>query len=299
MKMTMEPKQPFAPPKGPIASIHQVLSTALGKKPVPVKSDKPSPKHDPDKKIIIGDKLYILQNAKPLQRDAHTIQWQATMCECTSSSGMPSISMDTCTYHVSNHKQRKSKAHFALVDRGANGFVFGDNIRVIANTGCSVDITGLDDHQATNKMICMAGGVTETQAGPVIATMHPDAYHGCGRMILAPTQLEAFGIKVSDQHQAFGGLQCMVTLDGYVIPIAIRNSLPYISMQPYTNDEWNTLPHVILTSDLDWDPSKYDHDPLVDDEDWVNALQHLVINPHNDKFDQIGDYKLVHPDATP
>jgi len=70
-------------------------------------------------------------------------------------------------------------------------------------------------------------------------------------------------------------------------------------MQPYTEDEWNTLPHVILTSNLNWDPSAYNHDPMIGDENWVNALQELAINPHDDKFYQLGGYKLVHPDATP
>jgi len=229
------------------------------------------------------------------------------MCERTSNStastsdGMPSIGTgqsDKCTYHVSNHQQRTNDDG-ALVDGGANGGVGGNDVCVINFTGQSVDITGIDHHQITDKPICTAGGVTKTHAGPVIAIMHQQAYHGHGRMILAPAQLEAFGVRVNKRHRAFGGLQAMVTPDGYVIPIKIRNGLPYILMRPYTDDEWNTLPHITLTSNLDWDPSAYDHDPMIDDENWVDSLQELAVNPHDNKFDQLGGYKLVHLDATP
>ena len=64
-----------------------------------------------------------------------------------------------------------------------------------------------------------------------------------------------------------GGLQRILTLDGYVIPINIVAGLPYMSLRPYTDDEWDTLPHVILTSDMDWDPTVLDH-TLDDDDHW-------------------------------
>ena len=35
-------------------------------------------------------------------------------------------------------------------------------------------------------------------------------------------------------------------------------------MRPYTDQEWEDLPHVIMTSDVDWDPSQLDHN--LDDE---------------------------------
>jgi len=76
-KMAMTPQKPVAMPKSPVASIQQVLSTALGKKPTPVKSDKPPPnpkQHDPEKEIIIGNKRYILQDEKSTKHDSNTIQ---------------------------------------------------------------------------------------------------------------------------------------------------------------------------------------------------------------------------------
>jgi hypothetical protein len=52
------------------------------------------------------------------------------------------------------------------------------------------------------------------------------------------------------------------------------NGLPYIHIRPYTDEEWTWLPHVILTSDVDWDPTVLDHD-LTSDTQWYDVLQDL------------------------
>jgi hypothetical protein len=31
--------------------------------------------------------------------------------------------------------------------------------------------------------------------------------------------------------------------------------LPYLSMQPFTDEEWDTLPHIVLMSEVEWDPT--------------------------------------------
>jgi hypothetical protein len=86
-----------------------------------------------------------------------------------------------------------------------------------------------------------------------------------------------------------GGLQCILTLDGYVIPINIVGGLPYISIHPYTDDEWDSLPHVILTSDLDWDPTVLDH-TLDNDEHWYDAMCDMDEPPDDSPFDSEGNY---------
>ena len=41
--------------------------------------------------------------------------------------------------------------------------------------------------------------------------------------------------------------------DGYVLPIWIKDGLPYVALCPYTDDEWEMLPHIHWTCNLDWD----------------------------------------------
>jgi hypothetical protein len=59
-------------------------------------------------------------------------------------------------------------------------------------------------------------------------------------------------------------------------------------MRPYTDSEYETLPHVILTSDVDWDPRIMDFN-IEDDDDWYDAISDNV--NHSELFDAFGDYK--------
>ena len=119
-------------------------------------------------------------------------------------------------YNVSNHKQ---ECMHALVDRGANGSVLGDDVRVIYKSKCKVDIMGIDQHTMNDIHICTAGGIIQTQHGPVIGIINQGAYTGRGHSILAPAQLEHFSLQVDDKSHFAGGTQCIATPDGYVIPI--------------------------------------------------------------------------------
>jgi hypothetical protein len=52
--------------------------------------------------------------------------------------------------------------------------------------------------------------------------------------------------------------QLIITNDGYEFPLHVRNGLSYLDLRPFTDQEFQTLPHVIMTSDVDWDPSILD-----------------------------------------
>jgi hypothetical protein len=56
------------------------------------------------------------------------------------------------------------------------------------------------------------------------------------------------------------------------------------------NVQWDTLLHVVLTSDTKWHPSVLDND-LDDDKDWYDALSDLPDDPTNQLFDQFGNYR--------
>ena len=119
--------------------------------------------------------------------------------------------------------------------------------------------------------------------------MHQYAYVGRGKTIHYSPHLEHYGNDVNDKSvKTQGGLQRITTLDGYVIPLDICNGLPYIKIRPYTSKEWDTLPHVILTSDVDWDPSVLDYQHT-DKDDWYEAVQELESNPHADLFNEFGE----------
>jgi hypothetical protein len=177
-----------------------------------------------------------------------------------------------------------------LVDHGANGGVAGEDVHVIFKALRSVDIQGLANHQVSNIPIVTAGGVVKSQLGDVIAIMHQYAYIGRGCTIHSSAQLEWYQNDVNDCSVKLpGGLQRITTLGGYVHPLNIVSGLPYVTMHPYTDNEWETLPHGIWTGDLDWDSSVLDHN-LDDDQNWFDAISDLEAQPFTSLVDEFGDY---------
>ena len=166
------------------------------------------------------------------------------------------------TYSVDKHHMDTPGS---LIDRGANGGVAGADVRVIASTRRAVNVQGISEHQVTDLKIVTAGGVVQTQRGPVIAILNQYAHIGTGKTIHSSVQLEEFGLEVNEKSvRVPGGLQHIKTPDGYVLPIQIKDGLPYVALRPYTDDEWETLPHIHWTRDSDWDPAVFDGGTDVD-----------------------------------
>ena len=95
--------------------------------------------------------------------------------------------------------------------------------------------------------------------GPVIGIMMNYAYYGMDRTIHSSGQFEHFGNVVDDRSMKVGGRQCIRTLDGYILPLDIINGLPYLKMEKHTDQEWQDLPHVVLTGPGTWNPTVLDH----------------------------------------
>ena len=72
-----------------------------------------------------------------------------------------------------------------------------------------------------------------------------------------------------------------------LFPFCIQDGLARLNIRPYTDKEWDTLPHVFLTSEKEWDPSFLDH-VFPDDEQWGDPDN---IDPLTDRFDEFGDYR--------
>jgi hypothetical protein len=115
--------------------------------------------------------------------------------------------------------------------------------------------------------------------------MHQYALLNKGSTIHSPCQFEWYKNDVNDKSiNVPGGLQCIQTLDGYIIPLNIKDGLAQLSIRPYTDHEWDNLLHVILTSEVECDPSVLDHD-FKEDEQWGDFPE------LESSFDEFGDYK--------
>ena len=117
------------------------------------------------------------------------------------------------TYMVDKHHMDKPGS---LIDRGANCGVAGADVRVFATTDHAVNVQGISKHQVTDLKIVSAGGIVQTQKGPVIAIFNQYVHIGTGKTIHSSIQLEEFGLKVNEKSvQVPGGLQRIETPDGY------------------------------------------------------------------------------------
>ena len=149
-----------------------------------------------------------------------------------------------------------------MIDRGANGCIAGDDVRVIDwIEHRRVNVEGVNHHELLDLRMANVGGVATSSTGEFIAIIHQTAHcPTMGSSILSAGQIESFGITVDDKSVRVGGGQHIKTVGGRIMPLSIRHGLPYLKMRPYTDQEWNTLPHVVLTADVDWDPSVLDFD---------------------------------------
>jgi len=201
----------------------------------------------------------------------------------------------TCiTYNVTAHEHRREGS--ALIDRGANGGMAGADVKLIETTERKADVNGIDNHEVKNLPICTVAATVQSSKGPIIVIMHQFAYLGKGSTILSSGQIEAFKNHCDDRSMKVGGTQRITTMDGYVIPLSIRNGLPYMALRPPTDHELDTLPHVLLTSDMEWDPSSLDNEFTFDD-DWADARcdDPEGIPPYDDnRFSLTGEYQGRH-----
>ncbi len=196
----------------------------------------------------------------------------------------------TCTYSVSRSASARPRTG-ALIDRGANGGLAGSDCRVIATSPDRfVHIEGIDQHRLPQVPIVTCGAYTvSNNHGPVIIVLHQFAGMLRGPTIISSTQLEAHHNHVNDRSRRLDPAgQLITTNDGFEFPLHFRQGLPYLDMRPFTDQEWDTLPHVVLTSDVDWDPSMLDGEfPLTGHESALDSSAYHNGSP----FDVHGDYR--------
>ena len=167
--------------------------------------------------------------------------------------------IQVCQRYLFQHANHTNQQ---LVDRGANGGLAGSDMRVIHKTYRKINIQGIDNHEVTGLDVVTAATLLNTSQGKVIGIFNEYAYLGKGSSIHSSGQLEWFKTNVDEKSIKVGGTQLMTTLDGYSVPLLIKDGLAYAtSLGKPTDQDMDTYPHVFFTSPDEWDPSVLDHDP--------------------------------------
>ena len=167
--------------------------------------------------------------------------------------------IQVCQHYLFQHANHTNQQ---LVDRGANGGLAGSDMRVIHKTHRKINIQGIDNHEVTGLDVVTAATLLNTSQGKVIGIFNEYAYLGKGSSIHSSGQLEWLKTNVDEKSVKVGGTQLITTLDGYSVPLLIKDGLAYAtSLGRPTDQDMDTYPHVFFTSPDEWDPSVLDHDP--------------------------------------
>ena len=194
--------------------------------------------------------------------------------------------IQVCKHYVFQHANHTNNQ---LVDRGANGGLAGSDMRVIYKTHRKINISGIDNHEVNGLDVVTAATLVNTSLGKVIGIFNEYAHLGKGSSIHSSGQLEWFKTHVDEKSIKVGGTQLITTLEGYSVPLLIKDGLAYAtSLGRPTDQDMDTYPHVFFTSPDEWDPSVLDHDPPpLDGLDPSQVLDQPFGDP---MFDAYGDF---------
>ena len=167
--------------------------------------------------------------------------------------------IQVCQRYLFQHANHTNQQ---LVDRGANGGLAGSDMCVLHKPHRKNNIQGIDNHEVTGLDVVTAATLLNTSQGKVIGIFNEYAYLGKGSSIHSSGQLEWFKTYVDEKSVKVGGTQLITTLDGYSVPLLIKDGLAHAtSLGRPTDHDMDTYPHVFFTSPDEWDPSVLDHDP--------------------------------------
>ena len=194
--------------------------------------------------------------------------------------------IQVCKHYIFQHANHTNNQ---LVDRGANGGLAGSDMRVIYKTHRKINISGIDNHEVNGLDVVTAATLLNTSLGKVIGIFNEYAHLGKGSSIHSSGQLEWFKTHVDEKSIKVGGTQLITTLEGYSVPLLIKDGLAYAtSLGRPTDHDMDTYPHVFFTSPDEWDPSVLDHDPPpLDGLDPSQVLDQPFGDP---MFDAYGDF---------
>jgi hypothetical protein len=147
----------------------------------------------------------------------------------------------------------------SLVDGGANGGLAGSDVRRVEMTLAKADVSGIADNDLKDLGVGTFAALIETTEGEIVGLFAQHADCGIGKSVHSSSQMRDFGSHANDvARRHHGGLQRIVTPEGHVMPLKIRNGLACVDMRPPTDEELARTPQVMFTADIPWDPAKVD-----------------------------------------
>ena len=190
----------------------------------------------------------------------------------TSDDGAPDISnvlsvkrssqIQVCQHYLFQHANHTNQQ---LIDHGANEGLAGPDMHGIHRTYRKIKIQDIENHEAADLDVFTAATLLNIPQGKGINMINEYAYLWKGSSIHSSGQLEWLQTNVDETSVKVGGTQLINTLDGYPVPLLIKDGLAYAtSLGRPTDQDMNTYPHVLITSPDEWDHSQVPDQPFGD-----------------------------------
>ena len=165
-----------------------------------------------------------------------------------------SSQIQVCQHYLFQHANHTNQQ---MVDHGANEGLAGPDMRGVHRTYRKIKIQDIDNHEVADLDVVTAATLLNTPQGKVTGIFNEYAYLWKGSSIHSSGQLEWLQTHVHETSVKVGGTQLINTLDGYSVPLLIKDGLAYAtSIGRSTDQDMDTYPHVLITSPDEWDPSQ-------------------------------------------
>ena len=195
-----------------------------------------------------------------------------------------SSQIQVCQHYLFQHANHTNQQ---LVDHGANEGLGGPDMRGIHRTYRKIKIQDIDNHEVADLDVVTAATLLNTPQEKVIGIFNEYAYLWKGSSIHSSGQLEWLQTNVDETSVKVDGTQLINTLDGYSVPLLIKDGLAYAtSLGRLTNLDMDTYPHVFITSPDKWDHSQVPDQPFgVPMLDAYGNFNKYIIANHNTLLD--------------
>ena len=165
-----------------------------------------------------------------------------------------SSQIQVCQHYLFQHANHTNQQ---LADHGANEGLAGPDMRGTHRTYRKIKIQDIDNHEVADLDVVTAATLLNTPQGKVTGIFNEYAYLWKGSSIHSSGQLEWLQTNVDETSVKVDGTQLINTLDGYSVPLLIKDGLAYAtSLGRPTDEDMDTYPHVFITSPDKWDHSQ-------------------------------------------
>ena len=168
------------------------------------------------------------------------------------------------------------------LDSHANTIVLGSNCVILHHTGKVCEVSPYsDDYEAIKNVPVVCGATLWTDTvdnQEYILVFNKSLWMGdsLAHSLINPNQLRAFGTEVQDNPFSTERLSIHPASHDITIPLQTLSTIIFANTHAPTDQELSKTPHIMLSSNADWDPHHVrfpSHDVEEESRSTINAIQ--------------------------